>query len=190
MKRLSNYINSISELNDTEKAKLNYILSCLVCEGSKLLLFFLYFGSIHKFPGILYSLMLLLPLRMISGGLHFKHYTSCLIFSFMYLYLVNLVLMLFKLSFGTSVLILFLCVVINCKIGPIRSPNRPRITLEQHKKGQLYILFATTYELLLTALFFDTHLSTIGFWTIVLHTVQLIIAKLIQKRGDRYATTS
>ncbi len=187
---ISDYINAIPDLNRTEKARLNYIISCIIYEGSKLLLFFLFFCCIHKLDGFLYSLIILLPLRFISGGLHFKHYISCLVFSFMYFYLVNVVLMPFKFPLFISIIILSVCAVTNFIIGPITSDSRPQLTKEIINKGKLNIFIATCYELILTFLFFDTAISTVGFWTIVLHTLQLIIANFRKKRGELHVQTT
>lgn len=181
---ISDYINAIPNLSATEKARLNYVFSCIIYEGSKLLLFFLFFGCIHKLDGFFYSFIILLPLRIISGGLHFKHYLSCLFFSFIYFYLVNIILTPFKLPFGISIIILSVCAITNCKIGPITSDSRPQLKVEVIRKGKLNIFIATCYEMILTILFFDTAISTVGFWTIVLHTLQLIIANFRKKRGE------
>ena len=90
----------------------------------------------------------------------------------------------FKLPIGISSLLLIVCAVINYKIGPVTSISRPQLKPEEIKKGKLNIFIATCYEVILTMLFFDTVLSTIGFWTIVLHTLQLIIANFRKKRGE------
>lgn len=186
---ISDYVDAIPDLNKTDKAKLNYMISCIIYEGSKLLLFLLFFGCIHQLDGFFYSLIILLPLRIISGGLHFKHYTSCLLFSFGYFYLVNVLLMPFKLPLSISIILLSLCAVINYKIGPITSNSRPQLKSKEIKKGKFNIFMVTCYELILTILFFDTALSAVGFWTIVLHTLQLIIARFRKKRGETHVQT-
>lgn len=181
---ISNYINAIPNLSKADKAKLTYVISCIIYEGSKLLLFLLFFCCIHQLDSFIYSLIILLPLRIISGGLHFKHYTSCLGFSFLYFYLVNVTLLPLKLPLIISFIILTMCTVINSKIGPITSNSRPQLNPEEIKKGKLNIFIATCYDFILTILFFDTAISTVGFWTIVLHTLQLITANFRKKRGE------
>lgn len=183
---ISDYINAIPSLDKTEKAKLNYLISCIIYEGSKLFVFSLFFGYFHQLDSFVYSLMTLLPLRIISGGLHFKHYISCLVFSFLYLYLVNVTLMPLKLPLGISIILLYICAVTNYKFGPITSSSRPKLKPEEIRKGKLYIFIATCYELMLTVLFYDTPISVVGFWTIILHTLQLIIANYRKKRGETH----
>lgn len=186
---ISDYINAIPDLSKTDKAKINYVISCMIYEGSKLLLFAIFFGCIHQLEGFFYSLIILLPLRIISGGLHFKHYIACFAFSFLYFYLVNIVLVPFKFPLGISIIILSLCAVLNCKIGPITSNSRPKLKAEDIKKGKFNIFIATCYETILTVLFFNTSISVVGFWTIVLHTLQLIIADFRMKRGEKNVQT-
>ena len=71
----------------------------------------------------------------------------------------------------------------NYRIGPITSDSRPALTPEEIRRGKFHILVATIYDTILTTLFYETPLAPIGFWTIVLHSMQLIIAKLRKKRG-------
>lgn len=182
---IADYIDQHTDWDDRQKAMLNYYLCCIVYEGSKLLLFLLFFLCIGKLKGFLYSLLIMLPLRTISGGLHFKHYLSCLGFSFGYLYIVNVVLMPIQLPFSAAMALLCLCAVINFAIGPVTSDSRPALPPQEIKRSQLKVFAATCYDTLLTALLYSTDLAAIGFWTIVLHTLQLIIAKLRKKRGEK-----
>lgn len=173
------------DLSTSDKAKLDYFLSCIVYEGSKIILFLLFFAITHHLKGFLYSMLILLPLRIISGGLHFRHYLSCLAFSFGYFYLVNVPLMNIMPTFEITLLTLFICILINCLIGPVVSSSRPALTLDKIQRGRFYIFLATVYDTVLTVLFCETVLAPIGFWTIVLHSVQLIIGNLRKKRGEK-----
>ena len=178
MRIISDYLDSVPDLSSIDKSKLNYFFSCIIYEGSKILLFLIFFAVTQHLKGFLYSMLILLPLRIISGGLHFKQYLSCLAFSFGYFYLVNIPLINIIPAFEMTVLILLLCIAINFQIGPVISDSRPALTSKQIKRGKFHILIATSYVTMLTALFYETPLAPIGFWTIVLHSVQLIIAKL------------
>ena len=181
MQIISNYLDTIPNLSSYDKAKLNYFFSCILYEGSKILLFLVFFAMTQHVKGFLYSVLILLPLRIISGGLHFKHYLSCLAFSFAYFYLVTIPLKTIMPCFEATLIILSICILTNYKIGPIISHSRPVLSQEKISQSKFYILIATVYDLILTALFFETQLAPVGFWTIVLHSVQLIIAKFAKK---------
>lgn len=185
MRVISDYLDTIPDLSTSDKAKLNYFFSCIIYEGSKILLFLLFFTLTHHLKGFLYSIIILLPLRIISGGLHFKHYTSCLAFSFGYFYLVNVPLSDNMPAYGFTLVTLCICILINYYIGPVTSDSRPVLSAEDIKRGRLHIVIATVYDTILTALFYEKPLAPIGFWTIVLHSMQLIIAKLRKKRGEK-----
>lgn len=185
MRVISDYLDTIPDISASDKAKLNYFFSCMIYEGSKIILFLLFFALTQRLKGFLYSMIILLPLRIISGGLHFKHYTSCLAFSFGYFYLVNVPLSGMMPAYGITLVTLCICTLINYYIGPVTSDSRPVLSAEDIKRGRLHIVIATVYDTILTALFYETPLAPIGFWTIVLHSVQLLIANLRKKRGEK-----
>ena len=185
MRIIADYLDSVPDLSKSDKAKLNYFFSCIVYEGSKIILFLIFFALTQRLEGFLYSMLILLPLRIISGGLHFKHYLACLTFSFGYFYIVNIPLANLMPSLPITLLILCGCILINYQIGPITSDSRPSLAPEEIRRGKFHILVATIYDTILTAIFYETSLAPIGFWTIVLHSVQLIIAKLRKKRGEK-----
>ena len=187
MRIIMDYLDTIPDLSTEDKAKLNYFFLCLLYEGSKILLFLAFFTITHHLRGFLYSLLILLPLRIISGGLHFKHYLSCLAFSFGYFYLVNIPLSNLIPGYKSTLFILCICILINIYIGPVTSDTRPTLSLDHKKRSQINIALVTIYHTLLTALFYETPLAPTGFWTIVLHSMQLIIANQRKKRGERYA---
>lgn len=186
MRVISDYLDTIPDISVSDKAKLNYFFSCVIYEGSKIILFLFFFTLTKRLEGFLYSMIILLPLRIISGGLHFKHYLSCLAFSFGYFYLVNVPFSGMMPQYGNTLFILIICTLINYYIGPVTSDSRPPLSPDSIKRGKLNIMIITVYDTILTALFYETPLAPIGFWTIVLHSVQLIIAKLRKKRGDIY----
>lgn len=185
MRAISDYLDTVPDLSASEKARLNYFFSCIIYEGSKIILFLLFFTLTKHIKGFLYSMLILLPLRIISGGLHFKYYTSCLAFSFGYFYLVIIPLSDHMPAYSFTFVTLCICILINFYIGPVTSDSRPVLSAEDMKRGKLHIFIATVYDTLLTMLLYDTELAPIGFWTIVLHSVQLIIAKLRKKRGEK-----
>ena len=185
MRVISDYLDTISDLSTSDRAKLNYFFSCVVYEGSKIILFLFFFAFTQHLEGFLYSMIILLPLRIISGGLHFKHYLSCLAFSFGYFYLVNVPLSNMIPTYEVTLLILCFCVLLNCKFCPVTSDSRPELPPEEIKRSRLHIFITTVYDTILTALFYETALAPIGFWTIVLHSMQLVIANLRKKRGEK-----
>ena len=186
MQLLSNFIDENMDISERDKKMLLFSINCILYDVSKLLLFILIFYLLHRLDLFLFAFVILLPLRMISGGLHFKHYTSCLFFSLGYFFIVTIPLT--KISLPLLILLpsLLLCLVINVLLGPIRSPSRPPLPKAEIIKCKKKTLLATCYGILLIILFYNTKYAPVGYWTILLHSMQLIIAFLRKKRGERY----
>lgn len=168
-----------------EKKLRNYIFQALFMEISKIVIFLIIAIYLNLVTEYLVALLILMLLRHNGGGLHFKHYFSCLIVSFIFVYssiFLGLYAQPSRLFLMLSVLI---CILPGYYLVPITSTNRPAATETQIKKSKKY----TTYILLL---FFCTVCYAplnkyiyIGYWTTILHIFQLIIARV--KGGKRDA---
>lgn len=183
MELLSKLMKQNKQISEKQKKMATYHLKCWLYDGSKFLLFLVFFYFIERLDMYLYAFIILLPLRLNTGGLHFKHYWSCLLFSFGYMLTVTIPLADVRLPYGVSILLLLLCVVINGSIGPICSASRPELPQQEIIKYRQKGALLTCYDTLLTMLFWDTHLAPVGFWTVVLHSLQLIIGNLRKKGG-------
>ena len=81
---------------------------------------------------------------------------------------------------------MILCSFINFCLSPIQSASRSPMsaTEQQHTKQKIFIL--SIYCILIILIFYNTPLASVGYWTILLHSMQLIIAKLIKKGGEQH----
>lgn len=70
---------------DYEKKMNEYYLKCFLLEFSKICIFFIFFSLLGLIPEYLIALLSLMLLRSNGGGLHYKHYISCLSVSFLFL---------------------------------------------------------------------------------------------------------
>ena len=66
-----------------EKKMNEYYLKCFLLEFSKICIFFIFFSLLGLIPEYLIALLSLMLLRSNGGGLHYKHYISCLAVSFL-----------------------------------------------------------------------------------------------------------
>lgn len=187
MRLLSDFIDENMDISEWDKKLLLFSINCIFYDVSKLLLFILIFFLLHRLDLFLFASVILLPLRMISGGLHFKHYSTCLFFSLGYFLIVTIPLAELSMPFGVMLPSLLLCMAINVALGPIRSASRPPLPESEIIHCKKKTLVATCYGILLIMLFYRTKLAPVGYWTILLHSVQLIIARLLKKRGEYYA---
>lgn len=175
--------------SDYDIAKVKYVLASIFSEFSKLLLFGILFGILGYFYSFLVSIVLLLFLRINIGGLHCKHYMSCLFLTFIVLFC-SIMFFPNLISLSASYIILFsmICMIINYWIGPIASPFRPTpdsVLIKSCRNIGFLIIFSF---ILFVSIFqnfsFLALYIQVGFWTIVLHTIQLIIAKILRKSGS------
>lgn len=185
MELLSKLINQSKEIPEHQKKLAIFHFKCWLYDGSKFLIFLVFFFLIQRLDMYLYAFIIMLPLRLNTGGLHFKHYWSCFLFSFGYMLIVTIPLADIRLPYGISILLLFLCVIINCSIGPICSASRPVLPQQEIIKYRQKGALLTCYDILLTILFWHTHLAPVGFWAIILHSMQLIIGNIRTKRGEK-----
>ena len=187
---MQNILRMASEnanLNSKEQKFLVFRVKCILYDISKLILFIAFFAGIHKLSSFIFAFLIFYPIRQISGGLHFKHYFSCLVFSFVYMYLVVAVLSPLTLGLAVVVPILTVCTIVIYVIGPIRPPSRPALSKQEFAEHRKKAFSIVCYEAILIVLFFDSNLASAGYWTIILHTLQLVMAFIIRKGGERNA---
>lgn len=188
--KLQNILRMASEnanLNSKEQKFLIFRVKCILYDVSKLILFVAFFAVIHKLSSFIFAFLIFYPIRQISGGLHYKHYFSCLVFSFVYMVLVVTVLAPLTLNLAAVVPILAVCAAVVYAIGSIRPPSRPALNQQEFAEQRRKALNIVCYESVLIVLFFDSRLASAGYWTIILHTLQLVMAFIIKKGGERNA---
>ena len=185
MQKILHMASENANLNSKEQKFLIFRAKCILYDISKLILFVAFFAGMHKLRSFVYSFLIFYPIRQISGGLHFKHYFSCLMFSFAYMYLVVVMLAPLTLELAVIVPILIVCAAVIYAIGPIRPPSRPALSKQEFAEQRKKALSIVCYECVFIVLFYDSMLASAGYWTIILHTIQLIVAFIIKKGGER-----
>ncbi len=167
-----------------QMGQIRYTLECIFSETSKLILMGIYFALIHKFSFYAFAIFVLVLLRTCTGGLHFKHYTSCLLFTFAFLFISINVLPAIPFTKLYMLFVLFFCLIANYYFAPIVSCYRPTPTGIRIKKSKLQACtIITIYVLFLYVCPFNLY-STVGFWIIVLQSIQLVAAKLFKYKKE------
>lgn len=161
-----------------EKKLREYMLKALLSEASKILIFLLIAICLHIVREYFVALFFLMVLRNNGGGLHFKHYISCLIVSFIFLYASIGLTFVFKPTRLIMVLLLLLCAFLGWQLVPITSDNRPPATPNQIKSSKLSTLLIILILCLVICVCPLNNYLYIGFWTTTLHIIQLLIARM------------
>lgn len=191
MNTLSDNIQKLYGYSNYEMALIKYVLVSIASEFSKLLFLGVFYLYIGKFDLFVSSFALLLLLRFNGGGYHCKHYITCLLMTFT-ISLASIVLLqqIQIANYSIIIFTLIICLIANYIIGPIASPFRPKpdsILLKNCKNnGFIVILFFIIFVSIFNTMQSIEPYLIVGYWTVILHTFQMIFAKILQKGGFIY----
>ena len=166
---------------------LKYYILCFFYEISKFLVMLAIFTYLHLTIDYLVVIIALCALRHNIGGIHFKHYWSCFIFS---LFFITSIIICSKLIIVYDIvqnITVILCILSTFYIGPIQSEARPPLNKKhfvQYRNTACLIL--VLFLILVISLKSFTYKNLI-YWVIVFQTLQLIAAK-IRERRKKYET--
>lgn len=169
------------EYTEYEKKLQKYYLACFVSEFSKIIIFFIIFTLLELTTEYIIALFSMMLLRSHGGGLHFKHYISCLLVSFAFLsgsILLATYITPHQLFIYISML---LCGIIGYCLVPITSVNRPAASSEQVRKCKRNTVIIISLFFIIVCICPTNIYLNIGFWTVILHILQLTVAHLVRR---------
>lgn len=179
--KIKGFLQTEYHYTNYECKKIKYVSLTILSEISKVLLLFIFFYSLERIQEFVVSTIVLLSVRIFTGGLHLKHYYSCFFVSLLLFFLGICILPeLIAPSALVMSAVLILCIVLIYWIKPVPSSYRPVASNECQKRNSL---IAATSILIYTYLIFLLPPSSslyCGFWIIVLQTLQLGLAKIIK----------
>ncbi len=170
------------DLSAYQAAQLLFLLKTLSSEISKIIILAVIFHE--NLLLFFFALMILLILRCSTGGIHFYTYTKCLAGSILYFTFAITLLPHIFLPSPLRIILCVLCTLICYRVGPVPSQYRPPYTELFIKRCKTII---TGFLLFYTALIYvipESHFIIVGFWIIILHTLQLIAAKYTRKENS------
>lgn len=181
MKLIKKLLKEKYQLSNYQIAQIAFLFKTLFSELSKMIIMGILFHN--QLTLYLFGLFIMLFLRCSTGGLHFYTYWGCLACSIIYVGLALLVLPPIMLPFYLKLLLLLICIFICNFVGPVVSKYRPTPSKELYTRGKnTTCMFIFIYSVVLYIIPENEHL-TVGFWIIILHSLQLIVAK-IRKKGE------
>lgn len=177
---MKEFLKNTYGFTNYQVAQLGFLAKTLLSEISKLIIMaFLFYDCLDIY---LIACATLLLLRTSTGGLHCKTYWSCLFVSCFYMLACIRLLPLIPLSHFTTIVLLFICLVINYGIGPVTSAIHKPLSEENKQKGRIRSLIIIISYILITTIIPEHSYVCVASRVIIVHTLQLIIAK-IQKKG-------
>lgn len=181
---MDKFINSIisflpqsSDLVQEDLEKITYALQIILSESSKTLLLFLAFSLFKVETQFLVVLLMSIPIRLISGGIHFNKYWSCLTFSLIYFGSILVFNQKFLISSELTWLIAIISVISVYIIGPVSSSQRPSHTEKSRRRFRLLTAEVILIQYFLVQLLHNRSLVNLYVWVNLMHLIQLLISK-------------
>lgn len=194
MKRLSDLIvqnvQDEMSLDHLQTIKIKYAMEVVKSESIKMILLFCFYTMLHLTSLFLFCMVLLLPVRVFSGGLHMKTNITCFIFSFIFFLLSILLLPLILTPDWVDYLLLATSLIIICICSPVATSQKPIVTKEKYFKCKSMAIVTSILAILILLMLDGQPLyQQCGIWVIFLQALQLAIAFVFKrKEGFNYET--
>ncbi len=176
--------------SDYQIKLLRFSFTGILYDISKTLIFLVFFAATGKFMEFLFASIPLILLRTRTGGIHLRKYWTCFLFSFLYLYAaINILPAIITVHPLMVYPVLLLCAVLDYWIGPATMKERLIITDEFMidkqkallKKAKIQSFQVVFIVAVLFFIFPDSQYLIVSFWTVILHTFQLFITKILKE---------
>ena len=176
MDKITNYLEEEFGLSPLDKIKLRYSIEFLINDISKLLILFVLFYILGKRTDFIYSVIALQLIRPFTGGLHFKTYTSCLVFTG--IFFATSILLNTYINLDSFFIILFIFSLTTIfLIAPIPSKNRPNYSNKKQLQFKLRGLTVLIIHFIAYIIVNKHPYLNNAIWVLVLQSFQLLIKK-------------
>ncbi len=182
---IMNYISKDLNLIDDDQAKLLYSLRVIIGDSSKLVLMFLVFLLFNHVMDFFMAITSLSIIRINTGGLHFKTYLRCLLFSFSFFSLTIYLANNYLLSQSTLFIIGIVSLLIIALISPITSKSRPTYSAKKRLQFKIIGCISVSFHLIGFMATKNNPYFVISIWVIFLQCIQLMIAKEVENREKK-----
>jgi accessory gene regulator B len=176
--QITSFICTEAYNNTKDRARIQYGLSVLLSEGFKFLSLILIFNLIHTQQYFYLSLLILLSTRVFAGGVHVKGALNCLLLTvLLFTFTTVLAPLVHELPAAYYLLVGITCLIIVLVRAPICSVRRP---IKDNKKKLQYKFTAALSVALWTIILLlleSTPYKNIGFSTLFIQTIQLVLVK-------------
>ena len=172
-------IKKTYDFSDYQIAQLRFFFLSMFSEISKLFLISLFF--IDRLPLYIWTIVIFQVFRSSCGGLHCKTYWGCFFVSLGYMLLAIRILPLIPVDKLFQIVTLFLCLVVSSRIGPLTSILHPVLSESVNTRLKTRVLFLILVYLAFLYIIPQNPYLLVGYWVIILNTLQLVAARLRKK---------
>lgn len=155
-----------------------YAVKSFLSEFSKFFILSIYFTLTSHTYYFFWVFFILAFMRFFSGGLHCKTYVGCLLSSFIYTCFCIQILPHIPINKPVQLILLLVVIIILFKITPVPSKYRPPYTEYKKYFCRLQITIAILGYWTLVLILPSYPYISMGFWVIIIHTLQLYISYL------------
>lgn len=185
---MHDFLKKQYDFTDYQIAQLKYLFKTVTAEVSKLLIMaFLFREQLGLY---FFAVTIMLLLRTSTGGMHCKTYWSCFAVSIGYMFLSIRVLPLITINKLFQMILLFACMLINYHIGPVTSAVHAELSYSVSKRVRIQAFLIIFFYITLTYILPESIYVTTGFWVVILHTLQLIAAKILKQERKQVKSTA
>lgn len=189
MKSISEaYILKLQDNNITDDLgiiKIRYALAVLKNELIKTFLLICIFYAIEQLKPFMIVMLLILPIRVTTGGIHFNKNIPCFLFSLGYFISAICVLPALQFKMLTYYIILALSIFIICICPLAPSEQRPIISRKKYLQNKYFSLIYLAIFTLILMVFIKSHTIIImNIWALFLHAIELLFLKLHKRKDD------
>ncbi|MDE6914305.1 MAG: accessory gene regulator B family protein [Lachnospiraceae bacterium] len=179
--RIKQCLKERYHLSNYQIAQIAFFFKNIFSELSKIFIMGVLFHRHLKM--YLFLLFLMCLLRSFSGGIHFYTYRSCLAGSVTYMWIALYALPHIALPKYIQLSLLLVCVITCYYVGPVLSKYRTNFPQKRlYYCRNVTCLIIGTYAFIMCVIPENPYII-LGFWMIILHSLQLIVAK-IRKKGE------
>ena len=167
------------------EVKIKYAWEIIRSESVKCIIILIVFMLLDRFGLYVAGIFTLLPLRAVSGGLHFRHESSCLIFSLLTMVL-GLIVFPKYIPCGEWIYVAVpVIIAILVIISPVASPNKPIVSVKKWTRMKRMTAVITMIESIAIIILIRTS-NDYGyplFWIVAIQGMQLIPGAMLYGFG-------
>ena len=172
--------------------KIRYALEIIRNEAVKLIILGVLFAVLGSGMEYIFSMVLLLPLRMFSGGMHMKTNIGCFIYSLVFCMLTIILLPMAPINQAVLFSLFAVSIAVMAMLSPVASYKRPiktearRFTLQ--KKAWICLSIESVVLIIIWHLGLQEYF-VIGVWVVTLQALQLFTTWIFRKlKGEKNVT--
>lgn len=178
---IRNYLREKQHISSYQIAQIEFLLKTLFSEISKMVIVGILFHN--QLEVYLFALVIMLYLRCSTGGLHFYTYLGCLSSTAVYLWLAISLMPNLKLPPFLQTTALLISMLLCYFVGPVVSKYRPAPTPRHFEHCRKICCSGIFLYALILYIIPANQLTATGFWIIILHSLQLLVAKIYKEGG-------